>query len=97
MLFVGNPVGAQFRAGGPRSDLEVSSKPETKKKEKWGVMQDYLAQIEKLRKDAAECARIRDLATDQAKRQVFDRLANHLTMLADQVEMAMLERKRAGG
>jgi len=60
-------------------------------------MQDYLAQIEKLRKDAAECARIRDLATDQAKRQVFDRLANHLTVLADQVEMAMLERKRAGG
>jgi len=56
-----------------------------------------LAQIEKLRKDAAECARIRDLATDQAKRQVFDRLANHLTVLADQVEMAMLERKRAGG
>jgi hypothetical protein len=96
MLFVGNPVGAQFRAGGPRSDLEVSSKPETEK-EKWGVMQDYLAQIEKLRKDAAECARIRDLATDQAKRQVFDRLANHLTVLADQVEMAMLECKRAGG
>jgi len=60
-------------------------------------MQDYLAQIEKLRKDAAECARIRDLATDQAKRQVCDRLANHLTVLADQVEMAMLERKRAGG
>lgn len=56
-------------------------------------MKDYLAQIEKLRKDAAECALIRDLATDPAKRDVFDRLASHLTVLADQVEMAMLERK----
>ena len=36
---------------------------------------------------------IRDLATDKAKREMFDRLASHLTVLADQVEMAMLERK----
>ncbi|MFK4486613.1 hypothetical protein [Bradyrhizobium sp. USDA 336] len=35
-------------------------------------MKDYLAQIEKLRKDAAERALIRDLATDPAKREVFD-------------------------
>jgi hypothetical protein len=56
-------------------------------------MKDYQAQLEKLRKDAAECALIRDLATDPAKRETFDRLANHLTVLADQVEMAMLERK----
>jgi len=56
-------------------------------------MQDYLAQIEKLRKDAAECALIRDLATDQAKRELFDRLHGHLTVLADQVEQAMLQRK----
>lgn len=56
-------------------------------------MKDYQAQIEKLRRDAAECALIRDLATDKAKRAMFDRLANHLTMLADQVEMAMVERK----
>ena len=56
-------------------------------------MKDYLAQIEKLRRDAAECAPIRDLATDKAKREMFDRLANHLTVLADQVEMAMIERK----
>jgi hypothetical protein len=58
-------------------------------------MKDYQAQVEKLRKDAAECALIRDLATDMAKREVFDRLANHLTLLANQVEMAMLERKDA--
>ena len=56
-------------------------------------MKDYQVQIEKLRKDAAECALIRDLATDKAKRAMFDRLANHLTALADQVEMAMVERK----
>jgi hypothetical protein len=56
-------------------------------------MKDYLAQSEKLRKDAAECARIRDLATDPKKREMFDRLASHLTVLADQVEMAILERK----
>jgi hypothetical protein len=56
-------------------------------------MQDYLAQVEKLRKDAAECALIRDLATDVAKREMFDRLTVHLRSLADQVEMAMLERR----
>jgi hypothetical protein len=55
-------------------------------------MKDYQAQIEKLRKDAAECALIRDLATDKAKREMFDRLASHLTVLADQVELAMIER-----
>jgi hypothetical protein len=56
-------------------------------------MKDYLAQVEKLRKDAAECALIRDLATDPAKREMFDRLHSHLTVLADQVELAILERK----
>jgi hypothetical protein len=56
-------------------------------------MQDYLAQIEKLRREAAECALIRDLTTDPAKRDLFDRLNAHLTVLADQVEVALLERK----
>jgi len=56
-------------------------------------MKDYQAHIEKLRKEAAECKLIRDLATDKTKRETFDRLASHLTLLADQVEMAMLERK----
>ena len=53
-------------------------------------MKDYLAQVEKLRKDAAECALIRDLATDQAKRDLFDRLHSDLTVLADQVELEIL-------
>jgi hypothetical protein len=33
-----------------------------------GPMKDMLAHLEKLRADAAECALIRDLATDQAKK-----------------------------
>jgi hypothetical protein len=56
-------------------------------------MKDYLAQSEKLRKEAAECALIRDLATDPKKREMFDRLAAHLGSLADQLERAILERK----
>ena len=58
-------------------------------------MKDYQAHAEKLRTEAAECALIRDLATDKAKREMFDRLCSHLTVLADQVERAMLERKSA--
>jgi len=45
--------------------------------------------MEKLRRDAAEAALIRDLATDTAKREMFDRLAQHLDRLADDVELAM--------
>ena len=46
-------------------------------------MKDYQASIEKLRKDAAEAALIRDLATDIRKREVFHRLHEHLNRLAD--------------
>ena len=53
----------------------------------------WRARVEKLRKDAAECAVIRDLATDPSKRDMFDRLVSHLTVLADQVEQAMMRRK----
>jgi hypothetical protein len=48
----------------------------------------------KARKDAAECRLISDLATDTAKRELFDRLASHLIVLADQVEQEMIKRKR---
>ena len=51
-------------------------------KQKGGAMQDMLAQLEKLRRDAAECELIRDLATDPKKRELFDRLAAHLSVLA---------------
>ncbi|WP_027534566.1 hypothetical protein [Bradyrhizobium sp. WSM3983] len=60
-------------------------------------MKDCQAQLEKLRTDAAECALIRDLATDKAKRELFDRLANHLTVLAEHVELALLERHKSAG
>jgi hypothetical protein len=57
-------------------------------------MKDYQASLEKLRRDAAECALIRDLATDPAKRDVFDRLHQHLSRLADEVQMAMSKPRR---
>ena len=52
-------------------------------------MKEYLASIEKLRRDASEAALIRDLATNPAKREMFDRLCQHLDRLADEVEKAM--------
>ncbi|MGY3446258.1 hypothetical protein ACVW17_006259 [Bradyrhizobium sp. USDA 4473] len=53
------------------------------------TMQDMLKHLEKLRRDAAECALIRDLATDIRKRELFTRLADHLTALAAEVEKAI--------
>ena len=52
-------------------------------------MKDYQKSVEKLRKDAAEAALIRDLTTDREKREVFNRLCEHLNRLADEVERAM--------
>ena len=52
-------------------------------------MRDYQTSIEKLRKDAAEAALIRDLATDVTKREMFGRLHDHFSRLADEVEAAM--------
>ena len=54
-------------------------------------MHDMLAQLERLRRDAAECELIRNLATDPKKRELFDRLAAHLTVLASEMERAMLD------
>jgi hypothetical protein len=39
---------------------------------------------------------IRDLATDKAKRETFDRLARHLNLLANEVEQEMTFRKLTG-
>jgi hypothetical protein len=52
-------------------------------------MKDMRAHLEKLRSDAAECAMIRDLATDQTKRELFTRLAVHLETLALEIERAI--------
>ncbi|WP_407169803.1 hypothetical protein [Bradyrhizobium sp. ORS 111] len=49
-------------------------------------MKDMVAHLEKLRADAAECALIRDLATDPRKRRLFTMLAEHLSELAAAVE-----------
>ena len=54
-------------------------------------MQDMLAQLERLRREAAECELIRNLATDAKKRELFDRLAAHLSVLASEIERTMLE------
>jgi hypothetical protein len=61
----------------------------------WAHMKDYRASIEKLRTDAAEAALIRDLATDPTKREMFNRLHEHLSRLADEVEQAMQTSKRS--
>lgn len=55
-------------------------------------MRDYQASLEKLRRDAAEAAIIRDLATDRTKRDLYDRLHQHLSRLADEVEHAIAGR-----
>jgi hypothetical protein len=52
-------------------------------------MKDMKTQLENLRADAAECALIRDLATDPKKRELFTRLAEHLQVLASEVERAI--------
>jgi hypothetical protein len=54
-------------------------------------MQDMQARLEKLRTDAAECALIRDLAINAKKREFFTTLAEHLNVLASDVERAMTE------
>jgi hypothetical protein len=59
-------------------------------------MKDYQASLEKLRKEAVEAALIRDLATDPAKREMFDRLHRHFNQLADEVELAMKKGWPAG-
>jgi hypothetical protein len=53
-------------------------------------MKDMQVHLEKLRQQVAECELIRDLATAKPKRELFDRLAAHLKVLADQVEREML-------
>jgi hypothetical protein len=55
-------------------------------------MQDMKTHLEKLRTDAAECALIRDLTTDPGKRELFTRLAEHLSILASEVEAAIAAR-----
>jgi hypothetical protein len=59
------------------------------------MTKEYQTSVEKLRTDAAEAALVRDLATEPAKREMFNRLHEHLSRLADEVEQAMNARKTA--
>jgi hypothetical protein len=59
-------------------------------------MKDMTAHLEKLRIDAEDCVLISKLATDMQKRELFARLAEHLSLLASEVERAMAA-KMAGG
>ena len=52
-------------------------------------MKDYQASLEKLRKDAAEAALIRDLATDKTKPETVQQVHQHFSRLADEIEAAM--------
>jgi hypothetical protein len=52
-------------------------------------VKEFEAIIEIQRKDAAEAALARDSATDEFQREVYDRLYEHFTWLADEVEQAM--------
>ena len=52
-------------------------------------MNELRARLEKLQADAEDCAHIRDLATDPKKRELFARLAHHLTVLAQEMECAI--------
>ena len=45
-------------------------------------MQDMQTHLETLRAEAAECEKIAKLATDEAKRELFARLARHYRVLA---------------
>lgn len=59
-------------------------------------MKDYKASLDRLRRDAAEAAITRDLATDKTKREMYGRLHEHLNRLADEVEPAMRAHKAGG-
>jgi hypothetical protein len=54
-----------------------------------GSMKDMQAQLDSLREQASECARIASKATDAAKQELFARLAQHFTVLASEVEKAI--------
>ena len=49
-------------------------------------LKDYQASIEKLRKDAAGAALIRNLVTDKTKREMYDKLHPHVNRRADEVQ-----------
>jgi hypothetical protein len=59
-------------------------------------MKDMQTHLEKLRRDAEECAATSRLATDAPKRELFARLAEHLMVLASEVERAIKAKANDG-
>ena len=55
-------------------------------------MKDMKTHLERLRVQMAECELIRDLATDNQKRELFDKLAQHFKALAAELERAIAAR-----
>jgi len=58
-------------------------------------MQDVQSHLEKLRGEAAKCWLISGLATDEKKRELFSRLADHLCVLATDIANAIIAQKEA--
>ena len=52
-------------------------------------MKDMETHLLKLRADSEECSNISKQATDPQKRELFARLAQHLNVLASEVERAI--------
>jgi hypothetical protein len=60
-------------------------------------MRDMEQHLQKLRADAEECSNISKLATDQQKQELFARLAQHLNVLASEIERAIAAKKASDG
>jgi hypothetical protein len=58
-------------------------------------VEDLKVTLEKLLTDAEDCAVIGKLATDEKKRELFNRLATDLRSMARDVEAAMIALRRA--
>jgi len=59
-------------------------------------MKDLKASLEKLRIEATEAGLIAKLATDREKRQLYAKLAEHFTRLADEIEAEIARRENSG-
>jgi len=59
-------------------------------------MKDVESQLDRLRRDADECAMISRLAGSDKKKELFARLAEHLRVLASELERTITGRKRDG-
>jgi hypothetical protein len=55
-------------------------------------MKDMKTHLERLRVQMTECELIRDLATDNEKRELFNKLAQHFETLAAELERAIAAR-----